>query len=281
VEVEELRQKLLPLVAALDERSRRLVLAAEAQALGWGGIELVHRATGFSRPALARGIRELTHPTPSAPSRVRRPGGGRKRTLEKDSTLRADLEALVEPGTRGDPESRLRWTYKSLRALTRELRSQGHQVSTWTVAGALVEAGYSLQGNRKTKEGSRHPDRNAQFEHINATVIELQKAGQPVISVDTKKKEFVGDFKNAGREWRPEGMPERGRVHDFLIPEKGKAVPYGVYDLTRNAGWVSVGIDHDTASFAVGTIRRWWQKMGRPAYPNATSLMITADSGPG
>jgi len=279
VEVEELRQKLLPLVAALDERSRRLVLAAEAQALGWGGIELVHRATGFSRPALARGIRELSQPTPSDSSRVRRPGGGRKRTIEKDPTLRTDLEALVEPGTRGDPESRLRWTYKSLRALTREIRSQGHQVSTWTVAEALVEAGYSLQGNRKTKEGSRHPDRNAQFEHINATVIELQKAGQPVISVDTKKKELVGDFKNAGREWRPEGMPERVRVHDFLIPEKGKAVPYGVYDLTRNAGWVSVGIDHDTASFAVGTIRRWWQKMGRPTYPNATSLMITADSG--
>ncbi len=269
----------MPLISTLDERSRRLVLAAEAQALGWGGIELVHRATGFSRPALARGIRELARPTLSPPFRIRRPGAGRKRTAEKDLTLRTDLEALVAPATRGDPESRLQWTCKSLRALSRELRSQGHLVSTWTVAGLLVEAGYSLQGNRKTKEGSRHPDRNAQFEHINATVIEHQKTGQPVISVDAKKKELVGNFKNAGREWRPEGMPERVRVHDFLIPEKGKAVPYGVYDLTRNSGWVSVGIDHDTASFAVGTIRRWWQKMGRPAYPNATSLLITADSG--
>ncbi|MGI0129310.1 MAG: ISAzo13 family transposase [Thermoplasmata archaeon] len=279
MEVEELRQKLIPLLASLDERGRRLVLASEARALGWGGIELVHRATGFSRPALRRGMRELALPVPSVPSRIRRPGGGRKRTVTKDPTLRADLEALVAPAARGDPGSRLLWTCKSLRALSRELRSQGHSVSTWTVAGALVEAGYSLQGNRKTKEGSRHPDRNAQFEHINVTVIEHQRAGQPVISVDAKKKELVGNFKNGGREWRPEGMPERVRVHDFLLPKKGKAVPYGVYDLTRNSGWVSVGIDHDTASFAVNTIRRWWRKMGRTAYPNATSLLITADSG--
>jgi hypothetical protein len=271
----------MPLIASLDERSRRLVLAAEAKALGWGGIELVHRATGFSRPALSRGIRELDRPPSSrpSPSRVRRPGGGRKRTLDQDPTLRADLEALVGPGARGDPESHLRWTCQSLRTLSRELRAQGHRVSTWTVAGALVDAGYSLQGNRKTKEGSHHPDRNAQFEHINAAVTEQQNSGQPVISVDAKKKELVGDFKNAGREWRPEGMPEKVRVHDFLLPEKGKAVPYGVYDLTRNSGWVSVGIDHDTASFAVGTIRRWWQQMGRAAYPKATSLLITADSG--
>lgn len=269
----------MPLLATLDERGRRLVLAAEARALGRGGIELVHRATGFSRPALRRGIRELDLPAPSAPFRIRRPGGGRKRTVAKDPTLRSDLEALVSPSSRGDPESRLRWTCKSLRALSRELRSQGHSVSTWTVAELLVEAGYSLQGNRKPKEGSRHPDRDAQFEHINATVIEHQRAGQPVISVDAKKKELVGDFKNGGKEWRPAGMPERVRVHDFLLPEKGKAVPYGVYDLTRNSGWVSIGIDHDTASFAVTTIRRWWQKMGRTAYPGARSLLITADSG--
>ncbi len=269
----------MPLLASLDERGRRLVLATEARALGWGGIELVHRATGFSRPALRRGIRELDLPAPSAPFRIRRPGGGRKRTVTKDLSLRSDLDALVAPSSRGDPESRLQWTAKSLRALSRELRSQGHSVSTWTVAGLLVEAGYSLQGNRKTKEGSRHPDRNAQFEHINATVIEHQRADQPVISVDAKKKELVGDFRNAGKEWRPEGMPERVRAHDFLLPKKGKAVPYGVYDLTRNSGWVSVGIDHDTASFAVGTIRRWWQKMGRSAYPQATSVLITADSG--
>ncbi len=265
------------MLSKLNERQRRLLLASEARQIGWGGIAQVHRATGVSRRAISRGLRELEHPV--AGQRIRRPGGGRKRTIAKDPTLRSDLVALVEPSTRGDPETRLQWTCKSLRALTRELRSQGHSVSTWLVAELLGELGYSLQGNLKTKEGSRHPDRNAQFEHINAQAIAQQRAGQPVISVDTKKKELVGEFKNAGKEWLPQGHPTRVRVHDFLIPENGKAIPYGVYDLTRNDGWVSVGIDHDTASFAVRTIGRWWTKMGRAAYPEATSLMITADSG--
>lgn len=274
-----LRRKLAPLVCRLDERSRRLVLATEARALGWGGIERVHRATGASRPLIARGLRELDEPPSRGPPRIRRPGGGRKRAVTKDPTLRSDLFASVDPHTRGDPESPLRWTSKSLRHLAEELRRQGHPVSYWLVRELLREAGYSLQGNRKTKEGSRHPDRDAQFAYINDHALAQQRAGQPVISVDTKKKELVGDFANAGREWRPPGQPEKVRVHDFLIPENGKAIPYGVYDLQRNEGWVSVGIDHDTASFAVRTIQRWWQRMGRARYPQATSLMITADSG--
>ncbi|MGI0155189.1 MAG: ISAzo13 family transposase, partial [Thermoplasmata archaeon] len=255
-----LRRKLAPLLSALNERQRRLLLAAEARSIGWGGIAQVHRATGVSRRAISRGLRELSTPGRKEFTRIRRPGGGRKRTVTKDPALRRDLETLVEPVSRGDPETALRWTCKSLRALTRELRRQDHSVSTWLVGELLREGGYSLQGNRKTKEGSRHPDRNAQFEHINARVIAQQRAGEPAISVDTKKKELVGEFKNAGREWVPQGKPVRVRVHDFLIPENGKAIPYGVYDLTRNDGWVSVGIDHDTASFAVSTIERWWRK---------------------
>ncbi len=273
-----LRRKLTLLTRHLDERSRRLVLAAEAQALGHGGIARVHRATGVARSTIGDGIRQL-HQTPLPGARIRRPGGGRKRATTKDLSLRSDLLALVEPSARGDPESPLKWVSKSLRHLTGILRSQGHEVSHWLTRELLVEAGYCLQGNLKTKEGSRHPDRNAQFEHINARALAQQRAGEPVISVDTKKKELVGDFKNAGKEWLPKGKPERVRVHDFLIPENGKAIPYGVYDLSRNAGWVSLGIDHDTASFAVRSIGRWWTKMGRAAYPKATSLMITADSG--
>ncbi|MBI4394340.1 MAG: ISAzo13 family transposase [Euryarchaeota archaeon] len=278
MDAQALKRKLAALGPALDERSRRLVFAAEAQALGRGGIASVHRATGTARSTIERGIKELES-SPKDTSRIRRPGGGRKRLVEKDPRLQPDLERLVEPSTRGDPESPVRWTLKSVRTLAEELQKQGHKVSYPVVAELLAEAGYSLQGNQKTKEGSRHLDRNAQFEHINASVLRQQRAGQPVVSVDTKKKELVGPFKNAGKEWRPEGMPERVRVHDFLIEEKGKAVPYGVYDLTRNAGWVSVGVDHDTASFAVRTIRRWWQKMGRSAYPKAKSLLITADAG--
>jgi hypothetical protein len=279
VDTPALRQKLLALGNALDERSRRLVFAAEAQSLGRGGIERVHLATGVARSTLARGVKELARPTPHDTTRIRRPGGGRMRLTKKDPSLLADLETLVEPSSRGDPESELRWTCKSVRLLSQELERQGHTVSYPVVAELLAEAGYSLQGNRKTKEGSRHPDRNAQFEHINALVHQQQRVGQPVISVDTKKKELIGDFKNGGKAWRPTGMPEKVRVHDFIDPKKGKAIPYGVYDLTRNDGWVSVGIDHDTASFAVRTIRRWWQRMGRIAYPRAVSLMITADSG--
>jgi hypothetical protein len=274
-----LREKLTQLTAHLDERGRRLVLAAEAQAIGWGGIAAVHRASWASRSTITDGIRDLSLPPLTHPRRIRRSGGGRPRTTAKDPSLRTDLQALVDPGARGDPESPLRWTSKSLRHLTAELQRRGHRVSTWLVAELLADLGYSMQGNRKTKEGSRHPDRNAQFEHINARALAQQRAGLPVISVDTKKKELVGEFKNAGQEWLPEGKPTKVRVHDFLIPENGKAIPYGVYDLTRNAGWVSVGIDHDTASFAVRTIGRWWTKMGKVAYPQATSLMVTADSG--
>ncbi len=267
-----------PLATVLDERSRRLVFAAEAQSIGRGGIEIVHRATGMARSTIARGIMELsTHPGET--SRIRREGGGRKRIEGKDATLLSDLETLVEPGARGGPESPLRWTCKSIRVLARELCADGHVVSYPVVAKLLAENGYSLQANKKTKEGSRHPDRNAQFEHINAMVMAQQRKGQPVISVGTKEKELAGDFRNGGKERRPAGMPVKVRVHDFIIPEKGKAIPYGVYDLTRNAGWVSVGIDHDTACFAVSAIRRWWQKMGRPVYPQATSLLITADAG--
>ena len=213
------------------------------------------------------------------PERIRKPGAGRKKLHEIEGRLLADLESLVEPVTRGDPESPLRWTCKSLRVLASQLQGLGHSISYPTVGTLLRQAGYSLQANQKAKEGGRHPDRNAQFEHISRQVRRQQAAKQPVISVDTKKKELIGDFKNAGREWRPQGKPERVRVHDFIIPEKGKAIPYGVYDLTSNAGWVSVGIDHDTAAFAVESIRRWWRTMGRRAYPRATSLLITADSG--
>jgi Rhodopirellula transposase DDE domain len=239
----------------------------------------VARATGISYSTIQRGLQELTAEEPLAPARIRRPGGGRKRTLERDPTLMADLEGLVEPTASGDPMSPLRWTAKSVRQLAASLQRMGHQVSRQLVAELLAAAGYSLQGNRKTREGTAHPDRDAQFRYINQQVRRFQAATQPVISVDTKKKELVGDFKNAGREWRPQGQPVPVRVHDFLIPEQGKAIPYGVYDLTRNAGWVSVGVDHDTATFAVRTIGRWWRKMGRPRYRRAGALLITADAG--
>ncbi len=245
--------------------------ATEARALGRGGMALVARATGISTSTIARGLTDLRSRARVPPGRVRRPGGGRKRTIDKDPTLLRDLEGLVEPTTSGAPDSPLRWTAKSTRTLARTLQGMGHRISHQLVRELLSAAGYSLQANRKTREGPPHPDRDAQFRHIAAQVRQFQAAGQPVISVDTKKKELVGDFKNAGRTWRPTGQPETVRVHDFLIPAKGKAVPYGVYDLTRNAGWVSVGIDHDTASFAVRTIGRWWQKMGRPRYRRARS----------
>jgi transposase len=263
----------------LDERSRRLVAAAESQAIGKGGISVVARATGLSRPVIRQGIADLKNSTTLAPGRVRREGGGRKRAVIKDASLRTDLEELLESTTRGDPEAPLRWTCKSVRQLTAELGRMKHQVSHQVVAKLLHELGYSLQANRKTKEGTSHPDRNAQFEHLNGKVKWSLGRCQPVISVDTKKKELVGDFKNGGRELRPKGQPESVRVHDFVDPELGRATPYGVYDLGRNSGWVSVGIDHDTAEFAVETIRRWWRSMGRPAYPEATRLLITADAG--
>jgi len=265
---------------------RRLVAAAESAAIGYGGVSVVARATGVSRRAITEGMRELRQqkvsrePLP-VQSRIRRKGAGRKRTVDKDPTLREDLDRLVDPATRGDPESPLRWTCKSVRIWAEELRHEGHAVSYQTVAELLHAMDYSLQANQKKLEGSQHADRNQQFEYINRKAQRYLKQGEPVISVDTKKKELVGDFKNSGREWQPQGQPEKVRVHDFEIrqPENGKVAPYGVYDLGRNAGWVSVGVDHDTAEFAVESIRRWWRWMGRRCYPKATRVLITADSG--
>ncbi len=275
-----LKQKFAALWPALNERGRRLAAAAEARALGYGGVARVARASGVSARTIWRGLRELKKPGHRLEaSKVRRPGGGRKHLLATEPRLATDLESLVEPGTRGDPESPLRWTCKSLRVLAKQLQAMGHAISYPTVGVLLRQVGYSLQANQKAKEGAHHPDRNAQFEYICRAIHRQQLAGQPVISVDTKKKELVGDFKNPGREWRPRGTPQRVRVHDFLLPAKGKAIPYGVYDLTRNAGWVSVGIDHDTAAFAVNSIRRWWRTMGRRAYPRARTLLMTADAG--
>jgi len=279
VDIGTLQAKYASLAPVLTERSRRLWAATEARALGHGGIAAVERATGISRSTIERGLRQLESDEPLSPDRTRRPGGGRKRATDKDTMLAADLEALVEPTASGDPDSPLRWTSKSLRRLAEELQAMGHTASHRLVADLLHASGYSLQANRKTREGPQHPDRDAQFRYINDQVLGCQKQTQPAISVDTKKKELVGDFKNAGRQWRPKGAPEPVRVHDFVIPEQGKAIPYGIYDLRRNEGWVSIGIDHDTARFAVNAIRSWWKRMGRPAYPGATSLLITADAG--
>ena len=283
---EDVRLRFDSLSGFLDERMRRLVAAAESEAIGYGGVSAVARATGVSRRAITEGTKELRQQKESgeslaAQSRIRRKGAGRKRTVDKDPALREDLDRLVGPATRGDPESPLRWTCKSVRKLAEELRREGHTVSYQTVAELLHEMDYSLQANRKTLEGNQHADRNQQFEYINRKARRYLKQGEPVISVDTKKKELVGDFKNPGREWQPQGKPEKVRVHDFEIrqPEKGKVAPYGVYDLGRNAGWVSVGVDHDTAEFAVESIRRWWRWMGRRHYPQAKRLLITADSG--
>jgi hypothetical protein len=279
VDVRSLRAKYKAFAPALNERSRRLWAAAEAKALGWGGITWVVRATGISESTVLRGLAEIEAGDSVEPGRVRRPGGGRKKATEKDPRLLKALVRLVEPTVSGNPERPLRWTNKSLRKISEELKALGHALSYRRVADALRDAGYTLQSNRKAQEGRGHPDRDAQFRYINRCAVGFQRRRQPVISVDCKKKELVGNFKNAGRTWRPKGNPERVKVHDFIIKENGKAIPYGVYDPTRNEGWVSVGIDHETASFAVRTIRRWWQVMGRRSYPRATSLMITADAG--
>jgi len=281
--IERIRGKFRTLDAVLDERSRRQWAASEARDYGYGGVTAVAAATGLARDTVTMGLRELEyrerHPDEPVTRQLRRPGAGRKPLTATDPTLLAALEALVEPLTRGDPESPLRWTCKSTRRLAAELTHQGHRVGYRTVAWLLQEAGYNLQANRKTREGNQHPDRNAQFEFINAQATRFQKRHQPVISVDTKKKELVGDFKNGGREWAPQGQPEQVRVHDFLDKELGKAIPYGVYDVTNNQGWVSVGIDHDTAYFATASIRRWWQEMGAARFPRANELFLTADGG--
>ena len=262
----------------LDERSRRVWAATEARAIGYGGDALVSSATGLARKTIRKGRRELARGGPST-ARLRRPGAGRPSLQRRQPGLRDALEALVDPLTRGDPTSPLRWTCKSRAKLAAALTQQGWHVSSTTVGRMLNQLGYSLQAPRKRHEGTAHPDRNAQFEHINATADRFLQQQQPVISVDTKKKELVGNFKNGGREWQPMGAPEDVRVHDFPADACGKAIPYGVYDMARNEAWVSVGQDHDTPAFAVASIRHWWQRMGQRAYPTATDLLITADAG--
>lgn len=281
-DIDSIRTRFEMLSWTLDERMRRLFAAAEASALGRGGVTKVAQATGISRRAIHVGLDELAaekSPAESSAPRIRKVGAGRKSVIETEAGVMAALEKLVEPTTRGDPESPLRWTCKSLRALADELALSGHTVSHPKVGDLLRELGYSLQANRKMLEGTNHPDRNAQFEFINEQTKQRLLAGDPVISVDTKKKELVGPYKNNGRTWLPEGQPELVKVHDFIDKELGRANPYGVYDMASNTGWVSVGTDHDTASFAVETIRRWWNTMGKQRYPNASELMITADGG--
>ncbi|HEV3263551.1 MAG TPA: ISAzo13 family transposase [Gemmataceae bacterium] len=280
----QLRVKYERLRPLLNERQRRLWAATEALALGHGGITQAAEATGLSRMTVRAGVRELRQQERQpeaalAPERVRQPGGGRRPLTASDPTLLRDLERLVDPVTRGNPQSPLRWTCKSTSKLAAALRDQGHPVSARKVAQLLHDLDYHLQTPRKTREGARHPDRNAQFEHIAAQTQAFQRRGQPVISVDTKKKELVGDFQPKGREWQPAYQPEQVRVHDFPDKALGKAIPYGVYDVTQDVGWVSVGIDHDTAAFAVATVRQWWEQLGQATYPRATELLVVGDGG--
>lgn len=279
IDIDDIRCRYRRAEAFLDERGRRLFAANEALAHGFGGVTATAAATGLARSTINRGIRELQSGQNPIGSRVRRAGGGRKSAVAHQPGLPAALEALIEDAIRGDPGSPLRWVSRSLRHLVKALSAKGFQASQRVVANLLRDLKYSCQANQKTREGGNHPDRDAQFAHINATVKAAIAAGEPAISVDTKKKELVGDFKNAGRELRPRGQPEPVRVHDFKIPELGKVAPYGVYDIAANHGWVSVGIDADTAAFAVESIRRWWQKLGQARYPDATCLTITADCG--
>ena len=272
-------QRFSALEPVLDERGRRRLAAAEALTAGHGGVAAAARATGVARSTIGRGLKELRSDAVIDPLRVRRPGAGRKPMTSTDASLVDDLRSLVEPDARGDPQSPLQWTCKSLSKLAAGLCSMGHSIGRTLVGELLHKLDYSLQSNRKTLEGTGNPDRDAQFKHINQRVAEALATGEPAISVDTKKKELVGNFKNAGREWHPEGTPEQVRVHDFVIPGLGRAAPYGIYDMADNTGWVSVGIDHDTAAFAANAIRSWWKNMGRERYPNAKSLVITADGG--
>lgn len=274
--LEKIRRKFERLSGVLSERGRRVWAAAEAEFIGYGGKSIVAKACGLSRTTLYGVPADLGS---EATARVRKEGGGRKRLVAHDGTLLSALEALVEPTTRGDPESPLRWTCRSTRQLAAALTAQGYRIGRQTIATLLAEQGYSLQSNRKTKEGKGHPDRDAQFRYIHERVTELQRLGQPIVSVDTKKKELVGAFKNGGREWRPKGDPEHVEVYDFVDKALGKANPYGVYDQVANVGWVSVGSDHDTAEFAGESLRRWWEKMGQQRYPTATQLLVTADGG--
>ena len=277
-EQDRLAGRLAEIRPHLDERQWRLLLGAEARAIGRGGVKLVAKAAGASADTVSRGVRELESGI-EPDGRVRRKGAGRPAVEEADPGLVPALDALVDPESRGDPESPLRWTTKSTSHLAGELAARGYAVTAVTVARLLKQAGYSLQGNAKAVEGKQHPDRDAQFRYINAQVAAFQSAGDPVISVDTKKKELVGNFANGGAEWEPAGTPRKVNVHDFADKDLGKAVPYGVYDVTTNTGWVNVGTGADTGQFAVESIRRWWNTVGEPAYPDARRLLITADSG--
>lgn len=284
-DISTIEEKFQAISSRLDEAALRIWAAAEARSLGRGGVSAVAKAIGMSRTTIHAGIAEIAAGAPTTSTtngkhiRVRAAGGGRKRLVDKDSGLLTALDGLVEPTSRGDPMSPLRWTCKSTYRLSDELKRQGYTVCQRSVCELLSQMGYSLQSTRKTREGGKHEDRNAQFEHIAKTAADFQSSGDPVISVDTKKKELIGDFKNAGTEWQPAGSPEEVRVYDFIDPALGKVAPYGVYDLANNIGWVNVGIDHDTAEFAVESIRRWWREMGVAAYPGAKRLLITADCG--
>lgn len=282
--LETIEAKYATLSPYMDERTRRIWAAVEARSMGWGGVSRVAEATGMSRATISAGLQELeslnqTTEEVLPPWQIRAAGGGRKRIEVTNEGILEDLESLLEPVTLGDPETALQWTTKSTSKLTSELKLRGHRVSARTVYTLLKDLGYSLQSHRKTREGKNHPDRDAQFQHIATRVEQQQKAGQPVISVDAKKRELIGEFYNAGLEWRPKQNPRQVNTHDFVNPELGKVIPYGVYDLSFNQGWVSVGIDHNTAEFAVETIRRWWYEMGKPLYPTATHLLLTADCG--
>lgn len=279
IAIDQMRSRFETIWPHLDEKGRRLWAASEAKAYGRGGLKVAHEVTGMSRTAISEGIREIAGKRPIQENRIRRSGAGRKTLGSIDETLLDDLKALVESSTMGDPESPLLWTTQSLRSLAVALQAKGHKIGHVTVGNLLSDQGYSLQGNRKTLEGSSHPDRDAQFKFIAERVTANQEQGQPVISVDTKKKELVGLFKNGGRSYRPKGAPVEVKVHDFQDKELGKVAPYGIYDLKHNEAWVNVGTDHDTSAFAVESIRRWWTMMGKSRYPDATRLMITADSG--
>jgi hypothetical protein len=279
VQVRAARKRYREMAPVLNEQSRRRFVALEAQALGRGGVSLMARISGLARSTIYHGLSDIRHNVSAPPGRVRKEGGGRKKKVFQDPTLADDLKSLVEPATRGDPTQSLLWTTRSLRNLVKGLAKKGHEVCPTVVGNLLRDMGYSLQANSKTREGDKHIDRDAQFQYINTQAKAFLAANEPVVSVDTKKKELVGNFKNNGREWRPKGTPELVNIHDFIDPKLSRAVPYGVYDITNNVGWVSVGTDHDTATFAVNAIRRWWRAMGQKRHPKAKRLMITADGG--
>ena len=278
-QVRAARKRYREMAPVLNEQSLRRFVALEAKALGHGGVSLMSQISGLARSTIYHGLADIRDDISAPAGRVRKPGGGRKKKPAADPTLIVDLKRLVEPTTRGDPMQPLLWTTRSLRNLVNALATKGHEVCPTVVGKLLRDMGYSLQANSKTREGDQHIDRDAQFQYINTQAIAFLAANEPVISVDTKKKELVGNFKNNGREWRRQGMPELVNVHDFIDPKLSRAVPYGVYDINNNVGWVSVGTDHDTASFAVNAIRRWWRTMGKKRHPKARRLMITADGG--